>query len=41
MIAHDRDAPVSDQLRLLKEAGFSNVDCVFKSFFVALFLALK
>jgi tRNA (cmo5U34)-methyltransferase len=38
---YDRDASLSDQLRWLKEAGFANVDCVFKSFFVALFLALK
>ena len=30
-MAHDRCAPVEDQLRWLREAGFSDVDCSFKT----------
>ena len=36
----DRDASLSDQLRWLQEAGFA-ADCVYKHYFVAIFLALK
>ncbi len=36
----DRDASLSDQLRWLKEAGFA-ADCIYKHYFVAVFLALK
>jgi tRNA (cmo5U34)-methyltransferase len=39
--AYDRDAPLGDQLRWLGEAGFVNVDCVYKNFFVGVFLATK
>ncbi len=39
--AYDRDALLADQLRWLKEAGFMNVDCVYKNFFVGVFLAMK
>jgi tRNA (cmo5U34)-methyltransferase len=37
----DRDAALGDQLRWLGEAGFNNVDCVYKNFFVGVFLAMK
>ena len=30
-MAHDRCAPVEDQLRWLREAGFTDVDCSFKA----------
>ena len=36
----DRDASLSDQLEWLKEAGFA-ADCIYKHYFVAVFLALK
>ena len=38
---YDIDAPLADQIRWLKEAGFSNVDCVYKHTFVGVFLAMK
>ena len=37
----DQDALMSDQLRWLREAGFANVDCIFKHYFVGVFLATK
>jgi tRNA (cmo5U34)-methyltransferase len=39
--AFDRDSLLADQLRWLSEAGFVNVDCVYKNFFVGVFLAMK
>ena len=36
----DRDASLSDQLEWLQEAGFA-ADCIYKHYFVAVFLALK
>ena len=39
--AYDQDALLADQLRWLGEAGFKNVDCVYKNFFVGVFLAMK
>ena len=38
---YDRDALLSNQLRWLKESGFTDVDCIYKNFFVAVFLAVK
>lgn len=38
---YDRDALMGDQLRWLAEAGFVNVDCVYKNYFVGVFLAMK
>jgi tRNA (cmo5U34)-methyltransferase len=38
---YDRDALMTDQLQWLKNAGFVNVDCVYKNFFVAVFFACK
>ena len=40
-VTYDRDAALDDQLRWLGEAGFSNVDCAYKNFFVGVFLAMK
>jgi len=40
-VGYDRDALLADQLRWLKGAGFANVDCVYKNFFVGVFLAMK
>ena len=34
-------APMADQIRWLKEAGFANVGCVYKHTFVGVFLAMK
>jgi tRNA (cmo5U34)-methyltransferase len=39
--AYDRDATLADQLRWLGGAGFTNVDCVYKNYFVGVFLATK
>ncbi len=39
--AYDRDALLIDQLQWLKDAGFVNVDCVYKDFFVGVFVAMK
>jgi tRNA (cmo5U34)-methyltransferase len=38
--AFDRDASLSEQLVWLREAGFQ-ADCIYKHYFVAVFLALK
>ncbi len=38
---YDRDALLADQLQWLKAAGFANVDCVYKHYFVGVFLAMK
>jgi len=38
---YDRDALMTDQLNWLTEAGFINVDCVYKNFFIGVFLAMK
>jgi len=40
-IPYDRDALLGDQLHWLKDVGFGNVDCVYKNFFVGVFLAVK
>jgi tRNA (cmo5U34)-methyltransferase len=39
--AFDKDALLADQLQWLKNSGFGNVDCVYKNFFVGVFLAIK
>jgi tRNA (cmo5U34)-methyltransferase len=39
--AFDKDALLTDQLQWLKNSGFGNVDCVYKNFFVGVFLAIK
>lgn len=38
---YDIDATMSEQLDWLKQAGFSNVDCIYKNFFVGVFIAVK
>lgn len=40
-VTYDQDALLMDQLLWLKDAGFVNVDCVYKDFFVGVFLAMK
>lgn len=38
---YDKDSLLSDQLLWLHDAGFVNADCVYKNYFIGLFLALK
>lgn len=38
---YDQDAFLADQLQWLREAGFVNVDCVYRHTFVGVFLAMK
>jgi tRNA (cmo5U34)-methyltransferase len=38
---YDKDALLSDQLNWLRAAGFSNVDCVYKHYFVGVFIGMK
>ncbi len=40
-VTYDRDALLEDQLRWLTEASFVNVDCVYKNYFIGVFLAMK
>ena len=37
----DNDATLSDQLRWLADAGFADVDCIFKHYFIGVFYGLK
>lgn len=39
--AFDKDALLEDQLRWLREAGFADVDCVYRNFKMGLFLGAK
>jgi tRNA (cmo5U34)-methyltransferase len=39
--AYDRDALMEDQLRWLREAGFADVDCVYRNYKMGLFLGMK
>ena len=38
---YDKDALLSDQLQWLKNAGFNHVDCIYKNFFVGVFIGIK
>jgi tRNA (cmo5U34)-methyltransferase len=38
---YDKDALLTEQLQWLKDAGFSNVDCVYKNYFIGVFVATK
>jgi tRNA (cmo5U34)-methyltransferase len=40
-LTYDKDATLADQLGWLKTAGFVNVDCVYKHYFIGAFLAMK
>ena len=40
-MTYDQDALLVDQLDWLREAGFVNVDCVYRHTFVGVFLAMK
>jgi tRNA (cmo5U34)-methyltransferase len=40
-LAYDKDASLHDQLDWLKASGFQDVDCVYKNFFVGVFVACK
>jgi tRNA (cmo5U34)-methyltransferase len=37
----DHDALLGDQLHWLREAGFASADCVYKNWFVGVFLAVR
>ena len=39
--AYDKDALLIEQLNWLKEAGFDDVDCVYKNYFIGVFMAVK
>jgi tRNA (cmo5U34)-methyltransferase len=39
--AFDRDATLEDQLGWMREAGFTDVDCVYRNFKMGLFLGVK
>jgi tRNA (cmo5U34)-methyltransferase len=38
---YDHDALLGDQLRWLREAGFASADCIYKNWFVGVFLAVR
>lgn len=38
---YDKDATMEEQLRWLKEAGFGKVDCVYKNYFIGIFLGQR
>jgi len=38
---YDKEALLEEQLAWLKNSGFQNVDCVYKNFFVGVFLGMK
>jgi tRNA (cmo5U34)-methyltransferase len=38
---YDRDAFLGDQLKWLREAGFASADCIYKNWFVGVFLAVR
>ncbi len=40
-LAYDREATLGDQLHWLKEAGFAEVDCIYKNYLMGLFFASK
>jgi tRNA (cmo5U34)-methyltransferase len=38
---YDKDALLTEQLQWLKDAGFKNVDCIYKNYFLGVFVATK
>ena len=38
---YDLDATLFQQLDWLKQAGFDHVDCIYKNYFVGVFMAVK
>jgi tRNA (cmo5U34)-methyltransferase len=40
-VAYDQDAPLADQLEWLRDAGFADVDCIYKNYFIGVFRAAK
>lgn len=39
--AYDQEAPLTDQLQWLVDAGFVDVDCVYKNYFMGVFYAVR
>jgi tRNA (cmo5U34)-methyltransferase len=39
--SYDKEARLDEQLAWLKSSGFQNVDCVYKNFFVGVFMGMK
>ncbi|BDV44859.1 SAM-dependent methyltransferase [Geotalea uraniireducens] len=40
-LAYDREATLADQLRWLEEAGFADVDCIYKNYLIGLIIGVK
>jgi tRNA (cmo5U34)-methyltransferase len=38
---YDKDALLVEQIKWLKEAGFVDVDCVYKNYFIGVFMGMK
>jgi len=38
---YDKEALLEEQIDWLKSCGFQNVDCIYKNFFVGVFLGMK
>ena len=37
----DKDARLTEQLQWIEDAGFSSVDCIYKNYFIGVFVAIK
>lgn len=40
-VTYDKDALLTEQLQWLRDAGFANVDCIYKDYFIGVFVATK